>query len=90
MRVLEIVHLRSAGDSAERVCDAVRDSTRSERVSRQEITVFRRKGLATDIAVHIKRNAVSGLAEPSELGLRMASELRRFGLVEYTVWSEFT
>jgi hypothetical protein len=89
MRVLEIVHLRSAGDAAERVSDALRESTRSEPVSQQEITVFRRNGLETDIAVHVERIAVSGLAEPSDLGLRMASELRSYGLVEHTVWSEF-
>jgi hypothetical protein len=90
MRFLEIVHLRSAGDSVERVSDAVKESTRSALLSRQELTVFRRNGLETDIAVHIDSGDVSGPATPSDLGLRLASELRSYGLVEHTVWRELS
>ena len=76
MRVLEIVHLRSAGDSVDRVSDALRESTCSEPAFEQVITVFRSNGLGTDIAVHIDSGDVSGRAKPSDLGLRLASELR--------------
>jgi hypothetical protein len=89
MRVREIVHLRSTGDSFEHVSDAVRESTRSELVSQQKTTVFRRNGLETDIAIHIETSGVSGPADPSDLGLRLASELRSYGLVEHTVWREW-
>jgi hypothetical protein len=89
MRVLEIVHLRSAGGMVERVSDAVKESVRSESTSRPKISVFRRDGLETDIAIHIESD-VSGPANASDLGLRLASELRVYGLVEHIVWREWS
>ena len=52
------------------------------------VTVFRRDGLETDLAVHINHVDTSGTGRQSALGQRLASELKNHGLVAHTVWQE--
>ncbi len=88
MSRLEIIHLRSSGEPLEALGQQIRDSldTGGEHSC---VTLYRREGLATDVAVHIKHRDAPEVEGPSDLGLQLAAELKALGLVEHTTWQEY-
>ena len=88
MSRLEIVHLRSSREPLEPLCEQINESVKSGGNHAEAVTLYRRNGLETDLAVHIRHSGVPGAEGPSGLGLRLASALRAFGLVEHTLWTE--
>ena len=89
MKILEIVHLRLAGDSPQTLAGIIRNAI-SSGPDPEVVTLYHRKGLETDLAIHIRHLEMFGSERPSVLGLRLASALGDFGLVEHTVWVEHT
>jgi hypothetical protein len=88
MRRLEIIHLRSSGEPLESLADRIRESIWSEGDQAEVVTMYRRRGLETDLAVHIQHLEMSQAEGPSRLGLQLVSSLAVFGLVEHSVWEE--
>ncbi len=88
MKTLEIIHLRSSSEPLESLSRRIRDSIIAESKSAETVTLYRRRGLDTDLAVHIQHSGVPGEREPSRLALRLASALRAYGLVEHTLWEQ--
>jgi hypothetical protein len=88
MRQLEIIHLRSSGELVESLGDRISESINAAGGDIKVVTLYRRKGLETDIAIHIHHLEVSETEGPSSLGQRLTSELRAFGLVEHALWEE--
>ena len=87
MTRLEIIHLRSSGVPLETLAEGIRRSLEKGGEKASTLTLYRRQGLETDLAVHIRHQATGGEG-PSGLALCLASELRAYGLVEHTVWEE--
>ncbi len=87
MNRLEIIHLRSSGEPLESLGHRIRESLATEG-EHAEVTLYRRHGLETDVAVHLRHLVPSAGEGPSGLGLQLASSLRAFGLVEHTLWEE--
>ncbi len=85
---LEIIHLRSSGEPIESLTERIKESIREGGKEASTLTLYRRHGLETDLAVHILSPDVAIKTGPSDLALRLASELRAYGLVEHTVWEE--
>ncbi|MEJ2582699.1 MAG: hypothetical protein P8127_13850, partial [Acidobacteriota bacterium] len=52
------------------------------------VTLYRRHGLETDIAIHIRCKGGAASKGPSALAFQLTSSLKAFGLVEHTVWEE--
>lgn len=88
MSTLEIVHLRSSGDTLDSLCERIRESIRSGGKAAETATVYRRHGLGTDIAIHIHHHDTAEMNGPSPLAYQLANSLRAFGLVEHTMWEE--
>ncbi len=87
MSRLEIIHLRSSGEPLESLASSIRESLGAEGDD-VEVTLYRRDGLETDVAVHIRHLEAPASDGPSGLGLQLASALRALGLVEHTRWQE--
>jgi uncharacterized protein YktB (UPF0637 family) len=85
---LEIIHLRSSGEPVESLTERIRKSIREGGEEASTLTLYRRHGLESDLAVHVRRHGAAAEDGPSDLGLRLASELRGYGLVEHTLWEE--
>ncbi len=87
MSRLEIIHLRSSAEPLESLGRQIRESlaTGDEHA---EVKLYRREGLDTDVAVHIRHRDKPEMEGPSALGLQLASALRALGLVEHTLWKE--
>ena len=88
MGQIEIIHLRTSGESAASLGQRIRKSIGTEVGGAESLVIYRREGLESDIAIHIRRDELSAPNGPSALGLQLASALRSFGLVEHTVWEE--
>ena len=88
MKTLEIVHLRSSGKPIESLGEMIGESIRSGDEAAESITVYRRHGLGTDIAIHIRRFETGRMNGPSALAYQLANSLRAYGLVEHTMREE--
>jgi len=89
MNTLEVIHLRSSSEPIESLADRIRESLWDEGRSEGVFTIYRRDGLTTDLAVHIRHQA-DGATVPSRLGLHLVSALAVFGMVKHSVWNEMT
>lgn len=89
MSTLEIVHLRSSSEPIECLADRIRESLWDEGRNEGVFTIYRRDGLATDLAVHI-RHVGDDDEVPSRLGLQLVSALATYGLVKHSVWEEIS
>ncbi|MDX2435922.1 MAG: hypothetical protein QNL88_02620 [Acidobacteriota bacterium] len=87
MSTLEIIHLRSSSEPIEDLAELIRESMWEDGRNNGVFTIYRRRGLATDLAIHI-RHPEEGALVPSRFGLRLVSSLAEFGLVEHSVWEE--
>jgi hypothetical protein len=87
MNTLEIIHLRLAGDHPEVLVDGIRETVESEGNS-IDVRIYRHTTLETDLVVHLHRDVSGGLRLTSDLGARLASVLRDYGMVEHSVWRE--
>ena len=72
MRRLEIIHLRSSGAPVESLGELIRESVWAESRGVADVTLYRRRGLETDIAVHIRHREREGTHEPSALAIHLA------------------
>ena len=88
MSRLEIVHLRFPGEPIESLGERIRESIRAEGKDTEIVTLYRRHGLETDVAIHIRHHDAAGRNGPSAIAFHLAFALRAFGLVEHTVWEE--
>lgn len=87
MNRLEIIHLRSSAEPLESLGRKIHESL-ADRDEHSEVKLYRREGLDTDVAVHIRHRDTPETEGPSALGLQLASALRALGLVEHTLWKE--
>jgi hypothetical protein len=88
MNSLEIIHLRSSGEPIETLAERIRSSLDSSNGEPEVFTMYRRHGLETDVAVHIRHAEDRSWNGPSDLALRLAYALRVYGIVEHTSWEE--
>jgi hypothetical protein len=88
MNTVEIIHLRSSGESLESLAERIRESLWEDGSISDKVEVYRRNGLDTDIAVHIHHRRSNGGNGPSTLAFNLANALRSFGIVEHAVWEE--
>jgi hypothetical protein len=86
LSILEIVQLRSTAQPAETLSERIESSIEGADLESSSVAIYRRNGLETDLAIHIHRNDETGSGGPSDLGLRLAFELRDYGRVDHTLW----
>jgi len=86
MNTLEIVHLRFSGESLDTLNHLIKDSIWADGNGTEVVTVYRRTGLETDIAVHIRHHHRERGNLPNALACRLTAALRDYGIVEHTVW----
>lgn len=88
MSSLEIIHLRSFGSSLETSADRIRQLIPIGASTEDIVTVYRRQGIATDVAIHIRHAEPTATSVPSTFAIHLASALRDLGYVEHSLWNE--
>jgi hypothetical protein len=86
--ILEIIHLRSSIEPIEALTDHIRESIWAEGHGTDVVTLYRRHGLETDVAVHIRHRGEKGAPGSSAPAVHLAQALKAYGLVEHSVWEE--
>ncbi len=89
MKTLEIIHLRLAGDSPHTLVGVIHQSV-GPAPEGMTIRIYRHTRLETDLAVHLHRDVAPRNDCASDIGIRLASLLREYGMVEHSVWAEET
>lgn len=87
MKRLEIIHLRLAGPRPPGLVEEIRESIESQS-GLVSIRIYRHAAVATDVGIHLHLEADADDSRVTELGVRLASALREYGMVEHTVWIE--
>ena len=65
--------------------DLIRRSVETDEPS-TDVRIFGHATLATDLVVHLHREAPTQAHRTSALGVRLAALLRNYGMVEHSVW----
>jgi hypothetical protein len=84
----KIVHPRSSSEPLASLGDRVSASVGPSGSGIEVVTVYCRRGLATDVAARIHDINTQSVGGQSALALRRGNALRAFDLVEHTVWDE--
>jgi len=85
LSTLEVILLRASGTPLAELREAIRASIGSMETDAEVVQVYRRHGLDTDMAVHIRYDG--GPPQRSKLGLSLAASLESHGSVQHTVWT---
>jgi hypothetical protein len=87
MRILEVIHLRMAGDESETLAEFARTAA-GDAVDPLAVRIYRHARVEGDLLIHIHRRGPDEGIEATGLGVRLASALRAHGLVDHSVWVE--
>ncbi len=89
MSWLEVIHLRMTdlqSEQCKRTVKQLVSEARREGVCRK-IKMYRRALVDTDLSIHLIHDTQQVEANGSSLGLRIASALKKFGMIHHTVWT---
>jgi len=85
LSTLEVILLRASGIPLAELREAIHASIGRIETDAEIVQVYRRHGLDTDMAVHIRHQ--DGPPGRSRLGLSLAVSLESHGSVQHTVWT---
>ncbi|MBT8397279.1 MAG: hypothetical protein HKO65_19875 [Gemmatimonadetes bacterium] len=87
MNTLEVIHLRMTGVDPATLAKNIRAAVEpsSEQI---EMKIYLHERVETDLCVHLHREVDERGDQISKLGIQLASMLRRYGIVEHSVWAE--
>ena len=90
MNWLEVIHLRTTAADTEPLFAILQQliGEAEKEGSCREIKMFRRALVDTDVSLLLDHDTSMVEKNGSSLGLRIASALKDFGMVNHTVWSE--
>lgn len=90
MKWLEIIELRSAGGNIKLLESQMQKLVNEvyERTEKNAVKAYCRLMIDTDFSIHLFHDSKEMEKSGSPLGLRLASALREFGLVNHSIWTE--
>jgi hypothetical protein len=90
MKWIEIINLRSAGIPTESIKRKILRSTTEvdQTENLVSVRVYRHATVDSDLSVHLLFESSRPEQRPSAPGQRLASALKAFGLVSYSLWIE--
>ena len=92
MKWLEIIELRTVDSDRELLESHLQELVQQvdKETQMQTIKTYRRVMLDTDLSIHLFHDSKNVERNGSPLGLRLASSLKEFGLVNHSVWTEMS
>jgi hypothetical protein len=88
MKWLEIIKLRSAGNSPDFLEKISLSGTDPGQNGLVKIEYYRHAFLDTDLSVHLEWDSEKPEKHGSTLGLHLARALKDFGLIDHSIWIE--
>ena len=92
MKWVEIIELRTVDSDRELLESHLQELIQQvdKETQMQPIKTYRRVMLETDLSFHLFHDSKNVEQNGSPLGLRLASSLKEFGLVNHRVWTEMS
>jgi len=89
-KILERIDLRSNKENKKELLEQLEELVNdvTERTDDNKIKIYTHYNIGTDYSVHLLRLISEEEHLESELGLRLASSLKEFGLVNHSIWIE--
>ncbi len=84
---LEIIHLRLTGARPQGLVEEIQKSIRGQD-GLINVQVYHHAAISTDLGIHLHLDNKVNDPNISEFGVRLASALREYGIVEHTIWLE--
>ena len=90
MKWVEIIELRAVENNRELLESHLQQLMHQvdKEANTQAIKVYSRVMLETDVSIHLVHDSTTVERSGSPLGVRLASSLKEFGLVNHRVWIE--
>ena len=90
MKWVEIIELRSVGSNRELLESQLQKLMNEvdKETNKQAIKAYSRVMIDTDVSMHLFHDSKKVENNGSPLGLRLASALKAFGLVNHSIWIE--
>jgi len=88
MKWLEIIKVRSAGESSRLREEFLLPVAQGSPDGRVKIQIYHHAALETDFSVHLRWESKRPEPNGSALALRLAQAFKEFGLVDHSVWVE--
>ena len=90
MKWIEIIEIRSADSNKELLKSQLQKliTEMDKKTKGQEIKSYSRVLIDTDFSIHLFHDSKKVENSGSPLGLRLASALKAFGLVNHSIWIE--
>lgn len=90
MRWVEVIGVRATASNREileaRLMEMIADL--QSRDPAQSIILLRRLPIGSDLCLHLVHDSKAADTKGSTLGLLLAAEMKAFGLVHHSIWSE--
>jgi hypothetical protein len=87
LKRLETIQIRLAGQRPEALIQEIHDAV-IRHDPNMVIRIYRHAAVETDLAIHIRMAEPSANQVDAELGVRLSTALREYGMVEHAVWME--
>ena len=90
MNWIEIIELRSAGNTRKQMEAHLQEFVEQMEKKKEKLTVklYIRMRIDTDVSIHLFHNSSKVKNRGSSLGIKLASSLKSYGLVNHTIWIE--
>ena len=90
MKWMEVIAVRTTAGNRARLENKLQDliGEMQKKDPAQYLKVFRRVSIESDLCVHLQYDSAKIEPTGSHLGLRLAAEMKTFGLVHHSVWAE--
>lgn len=90
MKWIEIIELRSAGNTRKHLETHLQEfmDLVKKKTEKQTVKLYTRMMIDTDFSIHLFHDSSEVKNRGSSLGIRLASALKSYGLVNHTIWIE--
>jgi hypothetical protein len=92
MKILEIIEFRSAVSNPKELQSLIHGliDDIGEEARKMGITAYSHFAIETDFSIHLRHDRGKLEKSGSPLGLRIASSLKEYGLVNHSIWAEMS
>lgn len=88
MEWIEIIRLRTQPDVESSIITTLKEMIRNLHGTPglNEARIYSHSAVPGDVSLHIMWNTVQDIFKESEVGLMIADALRKYGLLDHTIW----
>ena len=90
MKYIELIRLRTTGNYSDKIVQILMETIDTNKTAKEhyDIHFFKNTPVKTDFLVLIKYHTDSIEPHGSQVGQKLCESLKKFGLINHTIWTE--